>query len=566
MDKRMIIFESHLINILLLILLSYVLFMFGNNLVSLTHPDEVFYAETAKEMIRHNNWLVPMIFDSPQFEKPIGFYFLLVLAIKLFGLTPFAIRFWPAIFAVFGVIAAYFISWLLFGKKRLSFLSGLILASSFIYLALSRAGLTDMVFSILVVISIGFFYLSYKDPGKRGLGIILSSVFCSLAVLTKGLLGISFLFGTAFIFLLYAKGFGFYLRNKIFYLAILLFAVLTVPWHLYMIKLYGASFIDIYWQNVHVERLFVSEHPKINTWYFYPGLMFAGVTPWLFLSLPAWYYFFKELIIEKKKELFFLLAWIAGVFIFVQPAQSKLSSYIFPVYPAIAIIIAFYLDKFLDNADKKEFLLPFKISGFLLSFVFLAGSLVVIFFSGKYPLIFPDKGPFYIVSLIFSIIGAILLIFNIARKYQALIFSHTLVTFAFLFILLMIRPQLEPWVSCKDVCDRFQEIDKSKSVVLASKFYVRGVRYYTDRSVAVMDIGGKGFYTPHPIPFLNTKDKILDFLSSQEITYAILKDGNVEDIKKILKDKPYTVEELYSIGGKYILRIEKIPVFKKYSV
>ena len=63
--------SNHLRNILLLIGISFVFFMLGNNILTLTNPDEVFYSLSAKEMIQHKTWLVPQMFDQPQFEKPI---------------------------------------------------------------------------------------------------------------------------------------------------------------------------------------------------------------------------------------------------------------------------------------------------------------------------------------------------------------------------------------------------------------------------------------------------------------------------------------------------------------
>src|SRR3989338_6943220 len=144
---------------------AYVLMM-GNGFVSLTHPDEVFYVQSAKEMVQHNSWLTPLIFDAPQFEKPIFFFWLLALNIKLFGITPFVARFWPAFFAILGVAVTYWVAWMLFERKRLAFLSGLVLASSFIYLALARAVLTDMVFSVLVTATISLLYAAYKYPAS----------------------------------------------------------------------------------------------------------------------------------------------------------------------------------------------------------------------------------------------------------------------------------------------------------------------------------------------------------------------------------------------------------------
>jgi hypothetical protein len=96
--------KKHLFLIIVLCVLSLFTLMIGNDGVSLTHPDEVFYNQTAKEMIAHRSWLTPYLFGQPQFEKPILTYWLLIVAIKIFGLTAFAARFMPSLFGILGVL------------------------------------------------------------------------------------------------------------------------------------------------------------------------------------------------------------------------------------------------------------------------------------------------------------------------------------------------------------------------------------------------------------------------------------------------------------------------------
>ena len=50
---------------------------------------------------------------------------------------------------------------------------------------------------------------------------------------------------------------------------------------------------------------------------------------------------------------------------------------------------------------------------------------------------------------------------------------------------------------------------------------------------------------------------VIDFLNERPVTYAILKEGNVEDVERMLANRPFTIEHLEDIGGKYILRISK---------
>jgi len=550
---------SHKKIIGILLAAAYVLLMMGNGFVSLTHPDEVFYVQSAKEMIAHHSWLTPMIFDAPQFEKPIFFFWLLALNIKLFGVTPFAARFWPALFAIIGVAATYWVAWMLFERKRLAFFAGLILASSFIYLALARAVLTDMVFSILVTITIALFYAGYKHRTSADQWLILAAVVSGLAVLTKGVLGILFPAAVVIIFLLYKKDLSF-LKRKGIWLGLCLFLLIALPWHIVMYQWYGQEFIREYVHNVHIRRILEAEHARLDNWYFYLGLMFGGVLPWSFFWPPAarlvWRQFKEKL--PDRDKLFFLLAWMIGVYILVQPAHSKLASYIFPIFPAIAILIAYYLDCALRQARETGRAQALTRCGYAFSAFLLMAVAGAVIAANRFRDFVAHPAPVYAFVILLAVTAVCIFVFNRKREYFKMLLAHAGMTLTLLAVLLLARPSAEPWVSCKDVTDIFKTIDHSESMVLASKFYVRGIRFYTDRKMAVIDINGEGFFSPHPVPFLNTDQKVLEFLNTQPVTYAIVKEGNVRDLKRIVQDQPYRLEELHGAGGKHIVRIEKI--------
>ena len=74
--------------VLILIVISFFLLMFGNDIISLTHPDEVFYIQTAKEMVSYIKWFTPMIFDDIQFEKPFVSFMLFAAGWKWSGEAP----------------------------------------------------------------------------------------------------------------------------------------------------------------------------------------------------------------------------------------------------------------------------------------------------------------------------------------------------------------------------------------------------------------------------------------------------------------------------------------------
>ena len=77
-------FKHQIILIAILALFSAFLFIIGIEKMPLTDPDEVFYAETAKEMLNRNEFLTPRIFGKPQFEKPPLYYWLVIFGFKIF--------------------------------------------------------------------------------------------------------------------------------------------------------------------------------------------------------------------------------------------------------------------------------------------------------------------------------------------------------------------------------------------------------------------------------------------------------------------------------------------------
>lgn len=548
---------SHRRLILVLLAVSFVFLMFGNDYLSLTHPDEVFYTQTAKEMRQRGSWLTPFLFDAPQFEKPILFYWLLAGAQQIFGDSPFAARFWPAFFGMVGVILTYWISWMLFAKKRLAFMAGVILSTNVIYFILSRAVLIDMVFSVWIVLAVALFYGGFQNQKYSDVSLVLCWVVTALAVLSKGLLGICFPWVVIAGYLVYKKNF-FYLFRESFAWGLVIFLVLVVPWHLLMYERYGAAFADEYFRNVHWRRLFEAEHPRCNTWFFYPGTIFAGMVPWAFYLFPAAGWVYQQFKINKQVRgpFIFLFIWFLGVFIFLQPAKSKLASYILPAFPVVCIFLAHYFEGLLEQKRQRQSR-GFVIASVLFVFVFFAASIAAHFAAARYPDVVMSTFPLKVLTGLVTVWALAMLVFLTKRRWAGVLMVMATVLLMVNVMVVFAKDQLEPWVTCRVVSEELKRIDQSDTTVLTSKFYVRGIRYFTDRKVATFDMAGKRFFSEHPIPFLNNDEVAVNFLNSQPVTYAVMKEGDLVDIERIARDGGYRITNLGGEGGKYIIRVQK---------
>lgn len=536
----------------ILLFISAVLFLGGNDLLHLTDPDEVFYSLSAREMAERNEWLTPYIFGHPQFEKPILTYDLIRIAFDAFGQTPFAARFFPAVFGCFGVLAVYALGLAGFSNERRSFLAALILCTSAFYMSMAKTVFTDMIFSVFMLYALLSFYLSYINSAYRIWGLLAFFVFTGLAVLTKGPLGLVIPLVVVILFLLYKRDFSF-LKNKWFVVGLVVSLFVSVPWYWYQIIHQGDIFIKEFFTNVHWRRFIEAEHLANDSWYFYPVTMFAGFFPWTFFLGAAFIDMFRRLKVGVKPFDYFLLSWILVVFIVFQAAHSKLTSYILPMFPALALLTAGYIEDRLESNNHRVIK--------VLSYVLMGGLLLlaaaVILAYDAYKAYVPSIVPAFWLSAVLIAIVGLAVTFVLKDKIR-----HALYLLAFclapVFITaFMIRGDIEPHVSMYESSLYVPSAQMQKTTILTSKAFARGVAYHTHQEVAVINMNGKNYFSPHPIPIITSEEALEIFLSAQQETYAIVRRAHYEDITKHVSDK-FNVHLLKRAGSSYILRIEPL--------
>ncbi|MDD5476621.1 MAG: glycosyltransferase family 39 protein [Candidatus Omnitrophica bacterium] len=547
--------NKYIKHIIILAVLSYFCFMFGNGLLSLTIPDEVFYAQTAKEMARQHSWMTPYLFGQPQFEKPVFLYWLLRLGFMIFGINSFAARFFPALFGMIGVIAVYLLGRIGFKDPQKSFVSAILLMTCGLYIGLARTVFTDLIFSVFILLSLLSFYWGYSFKNRKGPGILLFFVFAALATLTKGPLGLLIPFLSATLFLLIKKDLNF-LLNRYLLWGLLLFGLISLPWYILMFKLYGNTFVHEFFYNDHFRRIIEAEHPGNDTWYFYPLAMAGCIFPWSVFFIFS-LFFLPQYLKQRDNHFYvFLVCWISAVLVIFQSAHSKLVSYIFPVFAALAL---FTVNFIMDLISQKKRLIYFILSLNLLTVFLIPAALIIIsiwfkHYLSPYLLAQPVINFFVFVFLAFGLV----LSFLVARKkLLKSIYCLTLFVPIMVYLVPFVRHNIQPYLSPKESCEYLLKNYKIDNAILSSKFFARGVKYYMDKEVAVIDMPGTPFFSPHPIPFLNSKDKVLDFLRKQKVTYCVLKKSSVEDIARIVSGGfKYTL--LKVIGNEYILKIETL--------
>lgn len=542
-------------SVLLLAAMAGLFYFLGGTALSLTNPDETFYTQTAREMVRHGEWMTPYLFDQPQFEKPILLYWSLRIAFIPFGVTAFAARFFPAVFGILGVLAVYWLANAGFRNEKKAFGAALVLMSGALYAGMAKTVFTDMMFSVLILCSLMFFFLSHCRALDKRTGILLCFVSAALAVLAKGPLGLAIPAFAVLLFLIIRKDVKYLLTRDALWGSIL-FVLIAAPWYALMLTKYGRSFTDEFFINDHWRRVLVAEHESNDTWFYYPLWMVAGLFPWSLFTATAFVWLGRRLKSPGNGFRVFLVCWVGAVLLAFQFAHSKLPSYILPLFPALAILTADYIWNDEEDRRTARVIYALSVSTSLLLVLLSAGVCGgVTWYSMHVSSLSPSC--FAVAFLVLTL--SVFLLALVVRRQWPIALSLGLSSFV-LFILLPLPflKYVEPYVSSRNACQYLLDHRTPSATLLSSKTFVRGVRYYTGRSIAVLALKERNFFSPHPIPFLDSVEKVKAFLRTQPVTHAFLKRRDAEHIQEAIGSE-FVCTQLAVVGNEYIVEI--VPVF-----
>lgn len=153
----------------LFLLLSFsLLFLIGNQFLSITDTAESNYALTSKEMIQSGNWISPQIYGRYWYDKPILYYWELSLSFLTLGINEFAARFPSAVMGCLSVLLTFWFGRQVYGL-RTGITAAVIEGTSVEFWLLSKAVITDTTLFFFLSACIAFFGL---DTPKTGIFII----------------------------------------------------------------------------------------------------------------------------------------------------------------------------------------------------------------------------------------------------------------------------------------------------------------------------------------------------------------------------------------------------------
>jgi 4-amino-4-deoxy-L-arabinose transferase-like glycosyltransferase len=318
----------------------------------LIDPDEGRYAEIPREMLQRGDLITPTLNYVKYFEKPPLLYWINAASLKLFGQNEFAARFPSALCGLMTVLVTYIIARNLYGRRAALF-SALILGTSVGFVLQSRIILTDMLLTFCLTAALGSFIVAASREGRRSrpLPWYLFYLFCALATLAKGLIGIVFPAGIIFFYILLSRRWKLVSEMRLVP-GLLLFLVVAAPWFV-AVSLRNPEFARFFFIHEHFERFTSSVHGRYQPFWFFVPVLLGTMLPWSFFIPGALARSWSDRHHDEGRAGLYLLIWTILIFLFFSKSGSKLIPYVLPIFPPLAILIGLRIDM-LSNGHGRE--------------------------------------------------------------------------------------------------------------------------------------------------------------------------------------------------------------------
>ncbi|HET6724491.1 MAG TPA: glycosyltransferase family 39 protein [Gammaproteobacteria bacterium] len=316
---------------------------FGNlQYRDLFQTDEGRYAEIPREMVATGDWVTPHLDGFKYFEKPALHYWITATVYELAGQHNWTARLWIALAGFLGLGMTWYAGARLFDERAGRY-GALTLAGSFYYIFMGHFNSLDMGLAFFMCASLFAFLIAQMRPDDRALGLrwmLAAWAAAALALLTKGLVALAIPGVTFVLYSLTKRDWRVWKRLHIIP-GFALFVAIAAPWFI-VVSLRNADFFHFFFIVQHFERYLTPIADRTGPWYYFIPVLVLATLPWLWQGGAALVRGGGSILRRNDGEfdpVWFLWLWIAVVFLFFSASDSKLPSYILPLFPPFALLI-----------------------------------------------------------------------------------------------------------------------------------------------------------------------------------------------------------------------------------
>jgi len=310
----------------------------GLGAFALLDPNEAKHALIAKHTLEAGRWLEPVLNGVAYHDKPSFFYILVGTCYRVFGVSEASARMVPAVSVWATLLATY----LLASKRSVpaGLLAAYVLASSLFFIHLGRFTNLDGAFTATLTLALFSALATMPEPTQRERWRIpyFAFICAGLAVLVKGPVALVLL-GAPATAALFAARLDWRRVGRGSALTMLIVAAWAVPvWIEHRDYL-----VDFVWLH-NLERYFGDVavfHPEPAL--FFIPIVLAALLPWSTLLPLA-----LARALRLRGPEFYLAIYALALVAFFSLSTGKLATYVVPAFPALAVLVAWWVWAGLD--------------------------------------------------------------------------------------------------------------------------------------------------------------------------------------------------------------------------
>jgi 4-amino-4-deoxy-L-arabinose transferase-like glycosyltransferase len=541
--------------LLLLTVLCGFFFFFRLSGIGLLGPDEPRYAQVAREMLAHHDWITPVLYGHNWLEKPILLYWGEMLSYGIFGVSDWAARIPSAVAATLLVFGTFFTVRRIRYEARLD--AALMIASSVLVLGFARAAATDMLLAAPWSLSLLAWFCWYQSsfesssvkssPGPAvRFWLVLFYALNALAMLAKGPVA-PVLAALVLIVFCAAQRNSRALLRTLDPIGIAVFFAVAAPWYA-LVQLRTPEFFRVFFLQHNLARFGSNLYRHKQPFWYYVPVALVATLPWtvwmihgladglralrsqlsgviqpnprpLALSIPdqaksASSTIETENVLEEVEEEpqrpapaftfeIFLLLWALIPIAFFSLSHSKLPGYILPSVPALLILSSLAVHR-RAASDEGPSWVAIVIHAILLAAI--VGALCVApRLALKLPASFSSMGMAAIVGTVIFLVVALPLLTAGWRMLRFVTLFPLILAVGFL--LRGLAPAVDATQSSRPIAELLQEMDQPGNLPLTTFSLNRnmafGLSFYLDRRVAPyegLEISPAVYELPAAIP------------------------------------------------------------------
>jgi hypothetical protein len=328
--------------ILVLTLLGAALFLINLGAYPFYTKGEPREAVIVFNMLHGGGFILPLRAGIEVPSKPLLMHWLAaIVSFIAGGVNEWTVRLPSALFAIGGMLAAYLYVRRLF-DNRIAFLAALILGTTVQYLEAGSGARVDMTLTFFMEIALFEFILIAEGLTARRMTMYFA---IAMAVLSKGPVGLVLPALIALVWIAIERRWEL-LRELRLGRGAALVALLAGGWYLAATVAGGMPFVH---KQLLAENLFrfvrdnAFHQGHAHPFYYMEGALMAGFMPWSPLLLIVFVQAARRPR-QMDPRLSYVMVWFVVVLLFYNLPQSKRGVYLLALYPALATLLAIYVE------------------------------------------------------------------------------------------------------------------------------------------------------------------------------------------------------------------------------